>query len=704
MIWRCEVCGIDNSNEGNYCTVCNSIKTDKSIMKNERDNIGVKSQDTQNLEAKVKSKEIKQSKIGDTSEKQKIKPVKILKQHLPLFFVLIFALFYLGVMLYIVLMQYYTFHDDFLDLGVENQFMWLISHGYFHQFFYTYHYGYELEKPILFLIMPLYLIFPSPYTLLVLGTIALSLIPVPLYFLTKNLTGKVWPSALIAMLSIFYFPIASANLFNFHMMTLSPVLYLTMAMFWSMKKRRYMYLFAALTAMVDSLTLLLVVFFLIYVIYTDIKTKSVKTHRIRNAMYPSIAILCLLSILLVYDHFGLYTAGAAPTNVSINAVLLYDFTEKIQLFIYMFANTGFLPLMEPWTLLFMMPYIGFIFLSENPDNFRIFGLMFPVISTGPMFLGLSLAISGLIKSNIVKSYKTSVKRIKSIFNNNSIRVLTPFIIAMLVFALIYFPVGPLNSDITGGYNGYYNDNHDVSNLTHVDNQIVFLNKAITLIPGNGAVLTQDNIPQLSGRLYYQALVCQFNDSIPYNYLLLDVPLNYFAQPSLLFPIANHDLTSSSFGILAEGYGAMLLEKGYHGKPELYQPCKQDISPLKLDPTGSGYFHLNTIANNVAQTAYTMWTGPDMTILPGSYNVTFYISSQSIYKTGSPILDLVIYGNDSTLGSLEIYQSSFTGNQTVSFTIHITTKNILENVNFMGMSPSRDSTMYLHGISIAQGAA
>lgn len=613
------------------------------------------------------------------------------------------VLFYTGVMMYIVVMQYYTFHDDFLDLGVENQVMWLLSHGHIQQFLYTYHYGYELEKPILLLILPIYALFPSPYTLIVLGTVALGMVPVPLYVMTRNLTGMPWISVLVAVSSVFYFPLASANLFNFHMMTLSPVLYLTMAMYWSMGKRRYMYLFAALTAMVDSLALILVMFFLLYVIYTDVRT-SWDSHGLRRALHSSLAIVVLISLLMVYGHFGLYTAGAAPRGVPLSTLLLYDFTDKLELFMYLFANTGFIPLMDPWTIWFMMPYIGFVFLSGAGDNFMVFGMMFPVLSAGPMFLGLSLALSKVHGSSVVQEYGGSWKHLVSKMGDPAARILIPLVVAMIVFALVYFPIGPLNSHITGTYGGYYNGNHDVSNLTHVDADVVFLHRVLGLIPGDGAVITQDNIPQLSGRVYYQAVVTQYNADIPYNYLLIDLPLDYFAQPSLIFPLADSDLSSGAFGILAEGHGALLLEEGYHGEPELYTPYEQEFLPQELRPTGSGYLYDGTIKNNISYAAYSMWDGPGITLLPGSYNVTFLLSSQALRYTDGPILDLVISYNGQIVGSMAVYQTSFYANQTEAFTLRISSDTIMQGVELMGLSPSVDSEIYLHAVSVVQTGA
>ena len=625
---------------------------------------------------------------------------------LPAITVSLFSALYISSLLYISLMKYYTFHADFVDLGTENQIFWLLSHGYLSQFLHLYHYGAELQKPILFVILPLYYAYPSPYLLITLQTIALGLIPVPIYILSVRLTGSKWLSAVMASLSVFYFPLVSANLFDFHMMTFSPVLYLSMAASWSLGRRRFMLLFAALSAMTDSLVLLMVILFLVYAIYIELKDRGIKVTHSLVAVY-SAAIAVLIAVILVYTHFGLYTSGAAPPGVPISSVTTFGLSSKIELFVYLFGNTGFVPLLEPWTLFFMLPFIGFVFLSSNVINYTLFGLMFPVLSTGPMFLGLVLAVSKLMKwGGYFKDYerKFSFKNFIRKAKEPSGRIMIPLVIAMVVFAAVYFPLSPLNSDIGGYYGGYYNGNHQVTNDTTINENVVFLHSILGLIPQDGSVLTQDNIPQLSGREYVQPLITSYNSDIPYDYLLMDLPLNYFAQPQFLIPIANADMASSHFRILAEGCGALLLEANYSGRPVIFRPMKENMTGSQMTPEGSGYISGTDLSNNYAVNSSEMFSGPGITLLPGSYNVTFHISSRSIVPTNGTILSLQVYSQGQRLGEYGIFQHNFTTSAVYSFTVHFTTGIILQNVNFLGIGPSRDSSITLHWISISQLSA
>ena len=629
-----------------------------------------------------------------------------MKEKLPAITVSLFSALYISSMLYISFLKYYTFHADFVDLGTENQIFWLLSHGYLYQFLHLYHYGAELQKPILFIILPLYYVFPSPYLLITLETVALGLIPLPIYFLSVKFTGSKWFSAILASLSIFYFPLVSANLFDFHMMTFSPVLYLSMAASWALGKRKLMILFAALSAMTNSLVLLMVIFFLVYAIYIELKDRGIKATRSLVAVY-SAAIAVLMAVILVYTHFGLYTSGAAPPGVPISSVTTFGLSSKIELFIYLFGNTGFVPLLEPWTLFFMLPFIGFVFLSSNVINYTLFGLMFPVLSAGPMFLGLVLAVSKLVKwSGYFKDYEErfSLKSLIRKAREPSGRIMIPFVIAMVVFAAVYFPLSPLNSDIGGFYGGYYNGNHQVANDTMINENVVFLHSVLGLIPQDGSVLTQDNIPQLSGREYVQPLITSYNADIPYDYLLMDLPLNYFAQPQFLIPIANADMASSHFRIVAEGCGALLLEANYSGRPMIFRPMKENVTGSQMTPEGSGYISGTDLSNNYAVNSSEMFSGPGMTLLPGSYNVTFYISSRSIIPTNSTILSLQVYAQGQRLGEYDIFQSNFSTSAVYSFTVHFTTGIILQNMDFMGIVPSRDSSITLHWISISQLSA
>ncbi len=89
-------------------------------------------------------------------------------------------------------------------------------------------------EPILFLIAPLYRLWPDPRTLLWLQVASLTLVALPLYALAIGRLQNEW-SALVIVLAYFLMPATeSVTLFDFHAVTLAP-LFLLSAFYWGIQ-------------------------------------------------------------------------------------------------------------------------------------------------------------------------------------------------------------------------------------------------------------------------------------------------------------------------------------------------------------------------------------------------------------------------------------------------------------------------------------
>jgi uncharacterized membrane protein len=123
--------------------------------------------------------------------------------------------------------RHLAYETSAFDLGDYDQAMWNAAHGR----------GLALTtlpsislnrlglhvEPILFLLVPLYWIWPSPLTLLWLQTLALGLAAWPLYLLAQRRLGSEW-SAVVIVLAYLLLPATQAvNLFDFHAVALSPL-------------------------------------------------------------------------------------------------------------------------------------------------------------------------------------------------------------------------------------------------------------------------------------------------------------------------------------------------------------------------------------------------------------------------------------------------------------------------------------------------
>jgi len=132
---------------------------------------------------------------------------------------------------YYTILKYYTFHTHAADLGIFAQA--LASTLYYHRLFYESvdvaiipkpgPIGYSFLdvhfSPTLFLLLPIYAVYPSPTTLLIAQSVIVALGALPIYWLGRWL-GRENLGALFALAYLMNPLVQGANSFDFHMETL----------------------------------------------------------------------------------------------------------------------------------------------------------------------------------------------------------------------------------------------------------------------------------------------------------------------------------------------------------------------------------------------------------------------------------------------------------------------------------------------------
>ena len=618
-------------------------------------------------------------------------------------------------------LKYYTFNATYLDIGLQNQVQWLLSHGgiqYYYSSRFNLIYPLQFSRPILFLVTPFYSIYPHPETLLVIGSLALGFAAVPLYlFAKRRLNSKKF--ALIVALSYFiYFPVASGNLFDFHYQELFPVLFFCTLASWSYKSMKSMYFFAALTACVNPLTLLIVIFFLLYTTF-GARTISFSLSSISQWLKSWLTTLkadkvkllfiaSLIAVLVIYKLSGtLYTAGVGESapGASLDQLILFNIGAKLQVVLYLYGALAFIPLFSLRSQVVLLPYFGFVLLSMDSANWATFGLQYTLMATGPLYFSLveSLkSLSNYYHSSISEGLDEDIGLRNSNYKDNTPapvtnKLLVGLVVTSIVFGIVYFPLSPVNSYVSGGL---FSGNHNLAEITSSTPQTDYLWKVINLIPPTAAVLSQNDIPQVTGRQFSQ-IASLYNSSIPYDYLLMDTSLNYFTTANDIIPIANEDLASGSFGIVAEGQGALLIARGYHQAPRLFLPL--NITYLgKSFNAFSAHRVGDTLVGNVSSAS--MWYGPYTTLYPGSYIARFTIGINSTNNSSSRLITLDVTANNgrNLLASTNIYAADFSMlNHTATFELFFNSTSIVQFVEFRGMEPSGLSVITLYKVQIVQ---
>jgi len=165
-------------------------------------------------------------------------------------------------------LRHYNFQTQTWDMGVFVQTLWNTTEGrpmFNNLEEVSNHLGVHMS-PFLFLLVPGYMLFQSPYYLLIIQTIALALGAWPLYLLARKILGK-WIISLPLAVSLGYLLYPSLhwiNLFDFHAVSFLVPLLLASFYFLETKQWGWASLFLILAASTKEDAILIVMFIGIY--------------------------------------------------------------------------------------------------------------------------------------------------------------------------------------------------------------------------------------------------------------------------------------------------------------------------------------------------------------------------------------------------------------------------------------------------------
>jgi uncharacterized membrane protein len=614
----------------------------------------------------------------------------------------------------LAVLKFQTFHATFLDLGLENEVEWLLIHGGIGGYYasgFAQIYPVQFEEPIIFLFLPIYALYQHPIALILAGTIGLGLAAIPLYTLSVRMLGVPWQAAAVAFCYLVFFPVLSANLFDFHFEDFTPLFFFFMAWAWAAGRPRWMYLGVALTAAIDPLTLIMAGAFLVATVLPPpghpLRWSRLKAsvQSLRSDRWKVVAIAALVLILVAYSLGGvLYTAGISKSGLSggLAGVLLFQINDKLLLFVLLLAPLAFLPLYSLRGLIVALPYAAFVLDSVDRANYVPFGLQYALLGGVALVFATVDALAAadnrprpVVAKEEGPPDRPSVPRLRSP-RSSMLRVL----VAMsIVFAVVYFPLSPVNASVAGGYLA---GNHDLSGITTPTAETVFLGRVVALVPPSASVLTQNNIPQLSGRTHIQVSP-PYRTSIPYNTILMDTKASYFSQPTALIPYINAGLVNGTFGIVAEGQGAILLEQGFSGPLRLYAPSDTNYTGSQLFPYPSiGKVVGKTIAGSGPGPV--LWYGPYATLLPGDYSCTFLLETNETTSRNAPLLTLQVTAH---FGNRVLQHEAVTATDfsapfvATEFTLPFQVSNVTPDVEFRGVSPTGVANVTLEMVEVIQ---
>ncbi|MDD5430872.1 MAG: DUF2079 domain-containing protein [Candidatus Pacebacteria bacterium] len=404
------------------------------------------------------------------------------------------ALIWSMIFLYIVVfgvfscMRHYNFQTQAFDMGIFNQSFWNTIHGHFMDYSFEEILGIKNHfamhwSPILILLVPGYAVFPSPYFLIIVQTLALALGAWPLYLLAKKVLGENKKWALLISAAYLIFPsLHWVNNYDFH--ELSFLVPLLIAAFYFIEKQNWWLvgLFSFLAASVKEDAILIAAFVGLYLLIKK-NSDGGKQRKIGLIIFILTITYFIIAAKIFMPAFGggIYHLsryaylGDTPSqiigNLFSNPGLFIDAVFSIKNLSYIFwllLPLAFLPVFSGRMLIILLPGLAENLLSS-----------WGVQSTG-MYQYDALLIAGLFVC-LVYGLKNVLDRLPA--KEKSIR--WALIVCSGTAFILRSPISPINFPV-----GLFEKNSQWETYREI----------VSVIPDKASVSAQTNIAaHLSGR-------------------------------------------------------------------------------------------------------------------------------------------------------------------------------------------------------------
>jgi len=558
------------------------------------------------------------------------------------------------------LTRYYDLYLSYADFGLELAFMEDVVRG-------RATLAYLLGSPWHVMISPLVLV-GVPQLFLVMQSAFIGATALPLYGVAKKVLRDEAAAVLVSVSYLIYFPLAPGNGFDIHMQAFFPFFFVTGYFFYLRRSYGLSALFFALSACVKYLYAIFPLFFSLLVFGELIREREARKSLEREkaissapgasaigesrggtepmpaargkvafaaAVFAFSALLLLLQFAFLFGGVSgtissiPHTSAAAPQGGLMGAVEWGAPFKVYTLFALLFPLL-FIPLLSKKWLAFTVPY----FFALVVLNYQAYGF--------PNFLQYVNGVAPFLYLGLIEGLARLSKRVKP-------RHLAAAVLLLLaVFALFYEPYGPFFSP--GAYHPpflspYYQNDYDGSLLIRPPDPHLYSNltEVMGYVPVNSSLLTDDDIPEA---YWVEGVGVMFGyspvDFSAYSLALFDFHVqDQVAAVGLLefdgFPpndsvvFAANWYLDHGYGLVAEGDGIVLLERGYSGPLRYYSPLEVVLPASSFISKGAGgeegpYFEVpHLLFSGLSYRIKGAWYGPYFALPPGRYQVRFYLS-------------------------------------------------------------------------------
>jgi len=301
--------------------------------------------------------------------------------------------------------KHWTFQTTGYDLSLYVQSLWNTLHGDFLRLTVApgvRHFLSWYFTPSVVLLTPVYALWPSPVTLLIVQSVVVALGAWPVFRLAKEQVDAPWLAAGYACIYLVFPALLAANLYDFHGITLTaPLLIWT----WYLAQRRRWIAFGVVAAITagfrEEAALSLIMMALLLVADPTRRRAGIWTvigSAIWFVLLVMIAVPMVRATSVYMDQISRFGyLGSSPAQVLTNLVahpqlVLNEMSrpEKIGYLLHLFAPVGYLPVFAPVMLLPVLPTLVMNLMAAYPPAYS--PVLFQYNAPLPPFIVLAAAM------------------------------------------------------------------------------------------------------------------------------------------------------------------------------------------------------------------------------------------------------------------------------------------------------------------------
>ncbi len=397
-------------------------------------------------------------------------------------------------------------------------------------------------NPILFIFIPIYYVFPTPKTLLLIQSLLITMSGLIIFLIAlKKINNKII-SLLIQLSFLIYFALVSAVLDEFHAYTLA-IFFGILLIYFSGRKGWIYYLTLFLLFLVQENTSIITIFFGLYLLFLEKSVKKGLITFLLSIAYFFLATKVIISMISIYHSYMFEGIYGNPLGGSIVQIITNSITKPYLLYSTLINEPNI-----KYLLMVAAPTLPFVIFSPVMLLIAFSGLITNLLSSSASLKSTLLHYEAL---SIPFLYYSLILGIENIFKyyKNYRKFLSLLCISILVLSILIsykiFTSKKINKTVF------------TQNIySKVDKE---LDELIKKIPNNASVSTQDYISaQLSQRKKLYLFPVYYNKV---DYLLLATcqptwPLDNKTQIKIIDQLKN----DKSYLVKSESKNFILLKK------------------------------------------------------------------------------------------------------------------------------------------------